>query len=258
MDMKLRGRSALICGGSSGIGLGCARAFAEEGVRIVLAARDPGRLELARASLQATGREIIAVAIDLASSNAVEKLVEASGDIDILVTNPGESPAADIVSAGLEWATGIDQIVARPMAIIEAYVSGMRARGFGRIINITSSAVAFASAGLAFSGALRAALTHASANLARRVAADGVTVNNIAPGPVETEGLQAYFDRMAREQGVPAAAVRALRLQDIPTRRFAEAEEIGRMAVFLASPYAANLTGRTMLMDGGANPYPFL
>jgi 3-oxoacyl-[acyl-carrier protein] reductase len=254
--MRLQGRTALICGGSNGIGLACARALAEEGVRVVIAARDPVRLEAARASLASA--EAKGVAVDFAAADAVATLSQAVGDLDILVTNPGGSPAADILSAGEEWAKGVDQIVARPMAIIEAFLPGMRARGFGRIINITSSAFAVANAGLAFSGALRATLTHVAANLARRVAADGVTVNNIAPGPVESAGLQDYFERLAREQGVPVEQVRALRLQDTPTRRFADAGEIGRMAVFLASPHAASLTGRTMLMDGGANPYPFL
>lgn len=258
MDMKLQGKSALICGGSSGIGLACARAFCEEGVAVTIAARNPERLEAARQSLAQLGRSVNIVAVDLESPDAVATLRQAIDTIDILVTNPGGSPAADILSAKDEWKTGIAQIVAQPMAIVESYLPAMRARKFGRIINISSSAFAYANPSLAFSGALRAALTHVTANLARRVACDGVTVNNIAPGPVESEGLNLFFERVAKEQKITLGEVRALRLKDTPTQRFADADEIGRMAVFLASPHAGNLTGRTMLIDGGANLYPFL
>jgi 3-oxoacyl-[acyl-carrier protein] reductase len=258
MDMRLKGKSALVFGGSSGIGLACAKAFVEEGVAVVVVGRDRSRLDKAQAILATADEDVKAVSVDMSSSGAVATLRDAIKDVDILLTNPGGSPAADILAAGEAWSKGIDQIVAQPMAIIEAYLPGMRARRFGRVINITSSAVAFASAGLAFSGALRAALTHAAANLARRVAADGVTVNNIAPGPVESDGLKEFFERIAREQNISVAEARTLRLKDTPAQRFADPAEIGRMALFLASPHAASITGRTMLMDGGANPYPFL
>jgi 3-oxoacyl-[acyl-carrier protein] reductase len=258
MDMRLKGKSALVCGGSGGIGLACAKALAEEGVAIVIVGRDRSRLDKALIALAGVGEEARAVSVDMSSPVAVATLLDVIEEVDILLTNPGGSPTADILGAGEAWSKGIEQFVAQPMAIVEAYLAGMRARRFGRVINITSSAFAFASPGLAFSGALRAALTHTAANLARRIAADGVTVNNIAPGPVESDGLHEFLQRMAREQNISVAEARALRLKDTPTQRFADPAEIGRMAVFLASPHAASLTGRTMLMDGGANPYPFL
>lgn len=258
MDMRLKGKSALICGGSSGIGLACAKALAEEGVAVVVVGRDQSRLERALVSLAAASIEARAVSVDLSSSGAVATLLEAIKEVDIILTNPSGSPAADILEAGAAWTTGIDQFVVQPLAIVRAYLPGMQLRRFGRVINITSSAFAFASPGLAFSGALRAALTHTATNLARRVAADGVTVNNIAPGPVESDGLHEFLERIAREQNISVAEARAQRLRDTPAQRFADPAEIGRMAVFLASPHAASLTGRTMLMDGGANPYPFL
>ena len=258
MDMQLHGKRALVCGGSGGIGLACAQALGAEGVALVIAGRDQARLDRAVASLAATAGEVRGVAVDLSRDTACATLRDAVADIDILVTNPGGSPTGDILTVADGWADGILQIVARPMALIDAYLPGMRTRGFGRVINITSSAFAIANPNLAFSGALRAALTHAAANLARRVAADGITVNNLAPGPVESAGLQEFFERLARAQGVDVTEIRAQRLKDTPAQRFADPLEIGRMVTFLASPHAASLTGRTMLMDGGANPYPFL
>lgn len=258
MDMQLKGKTALVCGGSSGIGLGCAHALAAEGVNVVIAGRDAGRLQKAVDAIAGDGGLVRAVTVDLASPDAVTKLRAAAAAFDILLMSPGGSPAGDILTIGSGWTSGIEQIVARPMAIIEAYLPGMQAKRYGRVINITSSGVHFTNPGLAYSGALRAAMTHATANLARRVAADGITINSIAPGPVESAGLHEFFERRAKELGVSVEEVRAQRLKDTPTGRFGEAADIGAMAVFLASPYAGSITGRTLLMDGGANPFPFL
>jgi len=258
MDMHLLGRRALVCGGSRGIGFACALAFADEGAEVTIVGRDQSRLDVAVTALRRSGPTARSVAADLADPDATAILTAAVPDIDILVTNAGISPAADILRAAGAWEEGISAIVARPMELAGAYLAGMVDRGYGRVINITSSAFAMVNPNLAFSGALRAALTHAAANLARQVAAAGVTVNNIAPGPVESNGLTAYFARIAHEQNAAVGDIRAQRLMDTPTRRFLKAEEIGRTAVFLASPHASSLTGRTMLMDGGANPYPFL
>lgn len=257
MDMQLKGKTALVCGGSSGIGLGCAQALAREGVNIVIAGRDAGRLRSAVDAIARLGGSVRAVSVDLASAGAVQTLRGTAGDFDILLLNPGGSPAGDILTVGDGWSRGIEQIVTRPMAIIEAYLPGMQTRKFGRVINITSSGVHFSNPGLGFSGALRAAITHAAANLARRVAPDGITVNSIAPGPVESAGLDEFLARRAKELGISTSEMRQQRLKDIPAGRFAGAAEIGAMAVFLASPLAASITGRTM-MDGGANPFPFL
>ena len=257
MDMHLAGKTALICGGSSGIGLACAHAFAEEGAAVVIVARDPARLEQARTALAVHPVPVTAIATDLSVPAAAQTLRAQIEALDIIVASPGGSPSADIMEPGA-WVPGIEQIVAAPIAIFEAFLPGMTERRFGRIINLTSSGVAFANPALAFSGALRAALTHAATNLARRVAPYGITVNSIAPGPVTSNGLEEFFARVARQDGLSVEQVRAARLATIPAARFAEAEEIGRMAVFLASPHARSITGRTMLMDGGANPFPFL
>jgi 3-oxoacyl-[acyl-carrier protein] reductase len=257
LDLGLDGRLAVVCGASSGIGLGCARVLAAEGCRVVLVARNLERLRQAEATIRNDGGAASALAVDLGSADAPAKILAAAGAVDILVTNPGLSPAGNLTDPAI-WPAGIAAIVAQTLGLIGAVVPSMRARRFGRIVNIASSGAFEAGAALGFSGALRAALIHAAASLARDFGPDGVTVNNIAPGPVRSDGLRAYFERRARETGRDVGAVLSERMASIPTRRFAEPEEIGRACAFLCAPSAASISGRTILMDGGANDYPFL
>ena len=257
MDLGLKGRTAIVCGGSSGIGLGCARALAAEGVHVWLVARTEARLTDAAESIRSAGGMAYIRVADLAAADAADRIVEAVPAADVLITNPGISPSGKLTDAGI-WAPGIDAVVGQTMGLIGRVMPGMRERRFGRIVNITSSGAFEAGAALGFSGALRAALTHASASLSREVAEDGVTINSIAPGPVQSGGLEHFFARRAGELGCSVDEVRDARLANIPARRFADAAEVGAICAMLASPLAASITGRTILMDGGANPNPFL
>lgn len=257
MDLGLQGKTAIICGGSSGIGLGCARALACEGATVWLVARNADRLAAAAKGIRRAGGRVEICVADLSQPKASLNIVKAVPGADILVTNPGMSPAGDLTDPKI-WAPGIEAIVAATMDLIGRVIPGMQSRGYGRIVNITSSGAFEAGAALGFSGALRAALTHASASLAREVGADGVTINNIAPGPVQSDGLEHFFARRAGELGCGVDEIRRSRLEGIPAKRFAEPDEVGAMCAMLASPFAASITGRTILMDGGANSNPFL
>ncbi|MAQ83978.1 MAG: hypothetical protein CMH12_12175 [Maritimibacter sp.] len=253
MDLGIAGRRALVCGASAGIGFGCAQVLAAEGCEVIMVARDPGRLDAAVTQVPGA-RGVVA---DLGEDGVEARLRDAAGPVDILVTNPGVSPAGSLTDA----ATVMDatrSVPAQTMALIGAFLPGMRAAGWGRVVNITSSGVFASGAALGLSGAVRATLTHMAASLAQEVAADGITVNCIAPGPVDTAGLQHFVERRARETGQSVAEVRAARLASLPTRRFSEPAEVGALCAFLASSLAANITGRTVLADGGANAYPFL
>lgn len=254
MDLGLQGRTALVCGGSSGIGLGIARALRGEGCEVILVARNEARLAAAADALGHGTRYLVQ---DLSAPDAAVSLAAAAGPVEILVTNPGINPAGDILDA--DTVTSATQTVAaRTMSLIGAFLPAMQAKGWGRVLNITSSGVFAAGPALGLSGAVRAALTHLSASLSRQVAPDGVTVNCVAPGPVETEGLLEFLNRRARETGTDVETVRAERLATLPTGRFVGTEEIGAICAFLASTRAGSITGRTILADGGANAFPFL
>jgi 3-oxoacyl-[acyl-carrier protein] reductase len=257
MDLGLNGRTAIVCGGSSGIGLGCAQVLAGEGVTVWLVARNEDRLAAAAERIRKAGGRVRTIMADLSQPEAPVQIAEAVPSVNILVTNPGISPAGGLTDRAI-WVPGVEAIVATSLDLIGRVLPGMRSRGYGRIVNITSSGAFEAGAALGFSGALRAAITHASASLAREVGGDGVTINNIAPGPVHSEGLEHFFARRAGELGCSVEDVRQSRLAAIPARRFADAAEVGAICAMLASPFAASVTGRSILMDGGANSNPFL
>lgn len=253
MDLDINGKTALVCGGSSGIGLAVARALRREGCDVIIAARNKTRLE---AAARALGGARILVQ-DLTKRDAARQLAADAGPVDILLTNPGVSPAGDILDPATV-AGACEGITAGTMGLIAAFLPAMRAKGWGRIVNITSSGVFAAGPALGLSGAVRAALTHLTASLSRQVAPDGVTVNCVAPGSVDTDGFSEFIQRRADETGADIDQLRAERLASLPTGRFVEAQEIGALCAFLASPLAASITGRTILADGGANPFPFL
>ncbi|MEM7547935.1 MAG: SDR family oxidoreductase [Pseudomonadota bacterium] len=258
MDLQLKNKTAIVCGSSAGIGYGCAQALANEGVRVWIVARDAQRLAKAADRIRASsGGQVETIPADLATPDATQRIADAMPSPDILVTNPGVTPAGALTTADV-WGAGADAIVGRTLALAGRMLPSMRARKFGRIINITSAGSFEAGPAIGLSGALRATLTHASATLAREVGPDGVTINSIAPGPVYSDGLDDYFARRAGELGLTPDEVRQRRLAQIPANRFATIEEIGAICALLASPISASVTGRTVLIDGGANPFPFL
>ncbi len=258
MELGLTDKTALVCAASKGIGLACAEALAAEGVSVYLVARNRRNLDKAVESIVLAGGKADAIVADLSAAESAATIAAALPEADIIVTNPGQSPGADILAGHETWESGISDIVGKPFGLINQYLPYMESQKFGRIINITSSAVLMSHPGLAFSGALRAALTHATASLAQRVARYGITVNNLAPGPVATDSLMNFFARYAKETGRTVEEVQAERLASIPTEAFVSLDELGKQCAYIASAHTKNLTGKTLLIDGGINSYPFL
>lgn len=244
MDLGLEGRVALVTAASKGIGFGIARALAREGARMAVSSRSPERIEVAAAEIGATA--FVHDMLDLDGVPALVDEVEAAiGAIDVLVTNTGGPPPnPDPLGFTREqWDTAYRELVLAPMAFIERVLPGMRERGFGRVLNVSSSAVREPIPVLMLSNAHRSGTLAAFKTLAREVAGDGVTVNTIVPGRIAT-------DRLADTQGSLEGAEQAAREQ-IPAGRLGTIDEFGAAAAFLCSERASYVTGVALLVDGG-------
>ena len=268
MDLGIAGRWALVCGASRGLGWGCARALALEGVNVVMAARGAEALQQAAARLRAelppgAANRIVAVAADVTTEEgraALWSAPDAPGrDVDILVTNAGGPPPGDFRQWGREqWLAALQANMLAPIELIKATVDGMAARGFGRIVNITSSAVKAPIDILGLSNGARSGLTGFVAGLARgELAARGVTINNLLPGKFDTDRLRATLQAAAQASHRTLEQVRAAQLAQIPARRFGSPQEFGAVCAFLCSVHAGYLTGQNILLDGGAYPGTF-
>ena len=243
MELGLSGRVALVTGASKGIGRGIAAALAAEGAKVAVSSRS-------REGIDAAASEIGALPLvhDSADLDAVPALLEeverGLGPVDIAVTNTGGPPAGDPLGFDREqWSAAYRNLVLGPMAIVERVVPGMRERGFGRIVSVSSSAVREPIPGLILSNSHRAALLGALKTLAREVARDGVTVNSVLPGRIAT-------DRILEMAGSREAAERAA-AEQVPAGRLGTVEELAAVAAFLCSEQASYVTGTTVLVDGG-------
>jgi len=246
MDLGINGRWALVCGASKGLGLGCARALVREGVNVVIVARG-------EAALQAAAEELRALA-GAAEGRAV---AAACPQVDILVNNAGGPPPGDFRNFERDdWIAALDANMLAPIALIRATVDAMIERGFGRIVNITSSAVKAPIDILALSNGARSGLTGFVAGLSRRTVAHNVTINNLLPGQFDTDRLRANFAHSAGKDG-DAGEVAERRRQQIPAGRFGTPDEFGAACAFLCSAQAGYLTGQNLLIDGGAYPGTF-
>jgi 3-oxoacyl-[acyl-carrier protein] reductase len=264
MDLGITGKWALVCGASKGLGWGCARALALEGVNLVMAARGAPALEAAAAELraQATGK-VLTVAADVTTESGRAALFAAPGGpghaFDILVTNAGGPPPGDFRDWDRDaWIRAIDANMLAPIELIKATVDGMAERGFGRIVNITSGAVKAPIDILGLSNGARSGLTGFVAGLARSpIAARGVTINNLLPGKFDTDRLRATHTAAADKSGKTLEQVRAAQTAQIPARRFGQPEEFGALCAFLCSVHAGYLNGQNLLPDGGLYPGTF-
>ena len=256
MDLKIAGKTALICASSDGLGFACARALAQAGARVVMNGRDDAKLAARADALRAeTSAEIIAVAADMGSEEGRARLLDAAGKVDILVnTNGGPPPRPwrkldrDAIIAGIDanmWAA---------IAMIQAVIDGMVEQRFGRVVNITSAAVKMPMAGLELSTGARSGLTGFVAGIARDVAHANVTINNLLPGAFETARIHALARSISAEKGIPVEQLAAARAQQIPARRLGDPEEFGATCAFLCSAAAGYITGQNVLIDGGAYP----
>ncbi|MCS6810095.1 MAG: SDR family oxidoreductase [Tepidimonas sp.] len=268
MDLGIAGRWALVCGASRGLGWGCARALALEGVNVVMAARGQAALQAAVAALRAelpagAGPQIVPVVADVTTEEGRAALWQAPGGpgraFDILITTAGGPPPGDFRQWGRQdWLRALQANMLAPIELIRATVDGMAARGFGRIVNITSSAVKAPIDILGLSNAARSGLTGFVAGLARSdLAARGVTINNLLPGKFDTDRLRATLQAAADASGRSLEEVRAAQLTQIPARRLGAPQEFGAVCAFLCSVHAGYLTGQNILLDGGAYPGTF-
>ena len=259
MDLELKGKWALVCGASRGLGWGCAQALAQEGVNVLMVARRAEVLEEGAAAIRSTlapdhAAQVQTCAQDITTEAGRAAVWALRADFDIVVTNAGGPPVGNFRDWGREeWMRAVDANMLTPIELIKATVDGMAARGFGRIINITSSAVKAPIDTLGLSNGARSGLTGFVAGLARSgIAAQGVTINNLLPGAFDTDRLNSNFASAAGKTGQSVEAVAAQRRKGIPAQRFGSPQEFGALCAFLCSPKAGYITGQNLLVDGGA------
>ena len=259
MDLGIKNKWALVCGASKGLGLGCAQALVSEGVNVVIVARGAAVLESAAAQLTAdqarkSGASVLSVAADITTIEGRAAVFALRKDFDIVITNAGGPPPGDFRDWDRDtWIKAVDANMLTPIELIKATVDGMAARGFGRIINITSSAVKAPIDILGLSNGARSGLTGFVAGVARsKLAASGVTINNLLPGAFDTDRLRGTLSGAAQKSGQPLEAVMDARRKNIPAQRFGTPAEFGAICAFLCSQHAAYMTGQNVLADGGA------
>ncbi|MEM9630930.1 MAG: SDR family oxidoreductase [Pseudomonadota bacterium] len=259
MDLGLQGKKAIICASSRGLGKGCAEALAEAGCDIVLNGRNEAVLAATKAALEeAHGVNVTSVAADVSTKEGQSALLAACPDPDILVNNNGGPPRRDYTELDREaLLEGAVQNFVTPIELIQAVVPGMKDRGFGRVVNITSLSVKMPIEGLDLSSGARAGLTAFLAGVCRQLAPHGITINNLLPGKMDTDRLKGGFERSAQQSGKSVEAIRAAQAAEIPARRFGNAEEFGQTCAFLCSRHAGYITGQNILMDGGLYPAAF-
>jgi 3-oxoacyl-[acyl-carrier protein] reductase len=254
MDLGLKGRRAIVCAASKGLGRGCAEALAAEGVELTICARTKDVLEATAAEIRkATGATVHTVACDVTTDAGRAALLAACPNPDILINNAGGPPPGDFRDFSLDdWRAAVEGNMISPIALIHATVYGMMDRGFGRILNITSFSVKSPIATLELSNGARAGLTGAVSALSRKTSGRNVTINGLLPGPFETDRLRATTTKMATNKGVSFEAVHEMRKKEIPAGRFGTTTEFGATAAFLCSVHAGYITGQNIVMDGGS------
>lgn len=259
MDLGLSTRTALVCGASKGLGLGCAQSLAREGVAVTLVARGAEALEAAAAAIRAaTGATVTAVAADITTPAGRAAALAACPAPDILVTNAGGPKPGDFRDWDRDvWIAALDANMLTPIELIRATVDGMIARRFGRIVNITSGAVKAPIDILGLSNGARSGLTGFVAGLARKTVAHNVTINNLLPGPFETDRLRDTARQWSKQTGKSEATVLAERRAANPSGRFGTPAEFGDACAYLCSAQAGFITGQNLLMDGGNYPGTF-
>ncbi len=258
MDLGLRGRSAVVGGGSSGLGAASAHALAAEGCNLLLWSRNRERLEAVAADLRARhATEVSVVAADASSPDAAQLVAEAAGrafpnGVDILVSNAGGPPTADPTQTSDDaWRTALQLLALTPIALANALLPGMRSRGWGRVVAVLSSGVRQPIPELVYSNGGRSALAAWLKTTSLAVAADGVTINGVMPGRIQTPRVQSLDESAAATQGRSLEEVRQGQMRTIPARRYGRPEELGALVAFLASEPAAYVNGQLIAVDGG-------
>jgi 3-oxoacyl-[acyl-carrier protein] reductase len=256
MDLGIKGRKAIVCAASKGLGKGCAMALARDGVELVINARGREALEATAEEIRkATGAKVTAVACDVTTEDGRRQLLAACPAPDILINNAGGPPPGDFKDFSMDdWRTAVEGNMITPLALIKATVYDMMGRGFGRIVNITSQSVKSPIPSLELSNGARAGLTGAVASLSRKVAHRNVTINGILPGPFDTDRLKGSTRKMAEASGKSFDDMTAERKKAVPAGRFGTPEEFGNVVAFLCSAHAGYITGQNIVIDGGQFP----
>lgn len=254
MDLGIKGRRALVCASSKGLGRGCAEALAEAGVDLVLNARGAEALEeTAQAIRDAYGVQVTAIAADITSEEGRAAVLAEAGDVDILVTNAGGPPPG----MWSDWSrddfiAALDANMLAPIALMTALMPQMIDKGWGRVVNITSQSVKAPIPALGLSNAARTGLTGYVAGTSRQVAPFGVNLNNILPGIHATDRALQLDGGVSQKEGISMDEAKAAREQTIPARRYGTRAEFGAMCAFLCSEHAGFIVGQNILCDGGA------
>jgi 3-oxoacyl-[acyl-carrier protein] reductase len=258
VDLQLTGKVAIVGGSSKGIGLAAATSLAHEGAAVVLVARHGEELERAATELResATSEQVLAVAADLASPGDIQRVYDATierfGRVDVTVNNLGGPPPGELEGfTDDDWQLAFDLNFSSAVRLNRLVIDGMRERRFGRIVTVLSKTIKEPEDRLGLSTVARTALSSYSKLLAQEVAADGITVNAVLPGSIETDRLRSVIDAQAKAGGREADEQRALRLSSVPAGRFGMPGEVGDLIAFLASERAAFITGQNIAVDGG-------
>jgi len=259
MELGIEGRKAIIGGASAGLGKACALSLAKEGVDVTIVARTRERLEAAGAEIAAaTGVKIMAVAVDINTDEGRRAVLAACPAPDIVVNNSGGPPPGDFRDWDREaWLAALDNNMLGAIFMIKDTIDGMIARRFGRIVNITSSAVKAPIPILGLSNGARSGLTGFVAGLARETIIHNVTINNLLPGDFETDRQRSYTEALAKAQERSYEEMRNTRVSGNPAGRFGRPDEFGDYCAFLCSNQAGFITGQNLLMDGGKYPGTF-
>ncbi len=259
MELGIKGKKAIICASSRGLGKGCAYHLADAGCDIVINGRN---VEVTHATgeeiRKATGANVTVVIGDVSTSEGQKALLEACPEPDILVNNNGGPPRKDFLELDREaMLEGVTQNMVTPIELIQAVIGNMQTKGFGRIVNITSLSVYTAVPGLDLSSGARAGLTSFLAGVARNYAKDGITINQILPGKMDTDRLAPMFVSYAKQHDVSIEEARQVEMNGIPAKRLGTPDEFGALCAFLCSRHGGYITGRNFLVDGGLNSNAF-
>jgi 3-oxoacyl-[acyl-carrier protein] reductase len=259
MDLGIAGRKAIVCASSKGLGRACALALAEARCEVIVNGRNPEELQrTAKHIREATGAGVREVVGDLNDPATRAALIAACPEADILVNNNGGPPFKAFAAITRDdILAGVESNMLTPIALVQAFLPGMAARKFGRIINITSGSVRAPIAGLDVSSGARSGLTAFLASAARTHVHDNVTINSIQPGSFDTDRARSSLERAAAQRGIPIETARAEAEARGPARRFGDPVEFGALCAFLASAKAGFITGQNILIDGGAFPGAF-
>jgi 3-oxoacyl-[acyl-carrier protein] reductase len=259
MDLGIRGRKAIVCGSSQGLGRGCALALAEAGVALVINGRNQLNLDKAAEKIrQATGADVTPVVADISTSEGQAAVLAACPEPDILINNNAGPPFLDFRALDRSaMLAGLIMNMVTPIELIKKVIDSMATKGFGRIVNITSISVKMPIPGLDLSSGARAGLTAFVAGVARAVADKNVTINNLLPGYFDTARLREGLVASAKRTGGSEEGIAAQWKATVPAKRFGTVSEFGQTCAFLCSVHAGYITGQNIVMDGGLYPSAF-